>query len=86
MLKICDKVVEKTPIWCKARTNKIIDYWSKVFFSDECKVHPKQLRIRFVRRYVSKEYCRKESKYEGQKGVLVWTEMSYDGPALQSNY
>ena len=62
-----------------------MNYWSKVVFTDECKVHASQFRIRFVRRYageeLGEEYCRKESKYEGQKGVLVWAAITYDGPA-----
>ncbi len=55
----------------------------KIVFTYQCKVHSSQFRIRFVRRYageeLGEEYCVKNTKYDGQSGVLVWSAIKQDG-------
>jgi hypothetical protein len=81
MLKISEEAAENCLRWCEKRKYSTINYWQKMIFTDESKIHASQFRIRFVRRYAGEEYCRKETKYEGQKGALVWAAISYEGLA-----
>ncbi len=54
------------------------------FFTDESWLCAEPYRIKFVRRFaggeLSKEYCLKKTRFNGNKRFLVWAAISYDGP------
>ncbi len=85
MLKIDEDAAACRLQWCLKKKRYTDKYWEKIVFTDECKVHSSQFRIRFVRRYAGEElgedYCVKNTKYDGQSGVLVWGAIKHDGPA-----
>ncbi len=65
-------------------TSRWTKKWERILFTDESWLCAEPYGLRYVRRFageeLSEEYCIKKTKFNGNKKILVWAAISFDGP------